>query len=136
MSQFTKAPAISAVSSPSIILCCVLGLYRLCAGQGNQTDEMALGQRRGPRAEGALRAIVPLLSPTQDFRCAVQLRTVPEEPHLEDKQQLWKLQVLGWGLGNKDPQVNPTLNGRETQSTGVPANVIHSAWCTGSLIFT
>ena len=72
---------------------------------------MALGQRRGPHAKDVLRAIVPLLSPAQDFRCAMQLRMVPEQPHLEDKQQMCKLQALGWGLGNKDPQVNPILNG-------------------------
>lgn len=106
-----KAPAISAVLSPSAILCRVLGLYCLWAGQGNQMDEMALGQRRGPRAKGVLRATVPLLSPAQGVRCATQLCVVPEEPHLEDKQQMDKPQALGWGLGNKDTQVNPILNG-------------------------
>jgi len=136
MSQFMKAPAISAVFSPSVILCHVLGSYCLWAGQGNQINEMALGQWRGPHTEGMLRAIAPLLSPSQDFRCAMQLHVVPEEPHLEDKQQICKVQALGWGLGNKDPQGNPIFNGWETLSAGAPAEFVHSAWCTGCLIFT
>lgn len=41
---------------------------------------------RGPNAEGVLRAIVPRLSPAQDFQCVMQLHFVPVETCLEDKQ--------------------------------------------------
>ncbi|PKU43393.1 hypothetical protein llap_6299 [Limosa lapponica baueri] len=70
-------------------------------------DETALGQWRGPLAEAVLRAIFP----SQDFTCAMQLHVVPEEPHPEDKKHMCELQAMGWGLGNKDPQVNPILQG-------------------------
>lgn len=93
-----KAPAISAVLPPSAILCRALGLYCLRAAQGNQTDEMALSQQRRPHAKDVLRAILPLHSPAQDFRCVMQLHVVPEEPRLEDKQQKCKQQALGGGL--------------------------------------
>lgn len=84
---------------------------------GNLNWWKSVGSTERISCGGCAQSHSTFLSFVQDPRCAVQLHVVPEEPHLEDRKQIYKLQALGWGEGNS-PWWIPHLIGESHDPQG------------------